>query len=105
MIALEVKTPGGFSGQFDLTSLAGTYWNPYTQTGALELSAKNDGIIGGGDTLTLIASGDAITFSSNYTWVNIGTDDISIVASDINYITVVKVSASELRYGVKVVTP
>lgn len=98
-------SPGGFTGQFRLSNPVGVFWNDYVQTAALEFTAANDGIIGGGDRLKLTANGDAITFSSNYTWTNIGTDAISIVASDINIILVWKVSQTELNYVVKVITP
>lgn len=105
MADLKGIRPGGFTGQFILSNLVGTFWNDYTQTGVLELSAANDGIIGGGDRVKLLANGSAITLSSNYTWVNVGTDDISIVNGNTNVIFVWKVSSTELNYVVKVITP
>jgi hypothetical protein len=94
--------PGGFLGQFRLDNLSGTYWNDYSQTGALELSAKNDGIVGGSDRVKITANGSAITFSSNYTWVNVGTDSITATLNTVNLITVWKVSKTELNYVVKI---
>lgn len=97
------NTPGGFKGQFRLDNPLGSFWNDYTQSGALVLSAHNDGVIGGGDRVRIIADGNTITLSSNYTWVNIGTDSISTTLNAINIIYVVKVSATELNYTVKVI--
>lgn len=97
--------PGGFQGSFILTDPVGTFWNDYTQTGALQLSANNNGIIGGGDRVRILANGSAITLSSNYTWVNVGTDEISAVNGNTNILLVWKVSETELNYVVKVITP
>lgn len=94
--------PGGFTGQFRLTDPIGTFWNDYTQTGALQLTAANDGVIGGGDRIRITADGSAITFSSNYTWVNVGTDAVSTTLNDVNVMLVWKVSDTELNYVVKV---
>jgi hypothetical protein len=101
-MSVKAVRPGGFSGQFRLDNVVGTFWNDYTQTGALELSARNDGEIGCGDRVKITANGSAITFSSNYTWTNVGTDSISAVAAAVNTILVWKVSPTELNYVVKV---
>lgn len=102
MTITQAVSPGGFRGQFRLENVVGTFWSDYIQTGPLQLNAANDGIIGGGDRLKLIANGSSITFSPNYTWINVGTDSISEVASAINLIYVWKVSSTELNYVVKI---
>lgn len=99
---MAVERPGGFGGQFKLTNPDGTYWSDYTQTGALELSAKNDGVVGGSDRVKILANGSAITFSSNYTWVNVGTDAVSASNGVTNLFVVWKVSETELNYVVKI---
>jgi hypothetical protein len=104
-LGLTATQPGGFNGQFKLIDPVGTFWADYTQTGNLELSALNDGIVGGGDRVRITANGDSITFSSNYTWLNVGTDDVSIVDGDINIFFAWKVSPTEINYCVKVITP
>lgn len=105
MTTLVPGRPGGFSGQFDLRNLAGIYWNDYIQTGALELKAKNDGVVGGADRVKILCDGSAITFSSNYTWVNLGTNVVGdIVAANTIVFAVWKVSDTELNYVIKIIT-
>lgn len=103
MAELIGTRPGGFTGQFRLSDPVGTFWNDYTQAGALLLTARNDGIVGGGDRIRITADGNAITLSTNYTWVNVGTDAISAVLNAINVMLVWKVSETELNYVVKVI--
>lgn len=88
-----------FTGEFLLTNPLGTIWNDLVQTGALVLSVSTHAIVGGVDEIKITANGSAITVPGS--WVNIGSDNISIVASDVNRIMVTK-SASEIQYVVKV---
>lgn len=92
-----------FAGSFAFNNPLGTYWEDYTQTGVLELTVDSEAEIGGCDRVKIIASGDAITLDGDYTWTNVGSEEISIVAADENIIMAVKVSATEIEYAVKVV--
>lgn len=100
---LAAAQPGGFTGQFRLSDPVGIFWADYTQSGALVLSAANDGIVGCGDRVKIIADGNTITFSDNYTWINVGTDSIDTTATAVNIVLVWKVSATELNYVVKII--
>jgi hypothetical protein len=92
-----------FAEVFALNNPLGTYWADYAQSEAIELSVDEDAEIGGCDRVKIIASGDAITLSSDYTWTNVGSEEISTVADDENIIMVCMVSDTEIEYAVKVV--
>ncbi len=89
-----------FTGTVDLSNPAGTFWNDYVQTGVLTIVNGSNGQIGGCDRLKITANGSAINLPSN--WVNIGSTAVDNTAAAVNRLFIVKVSATEVNYTVKV---
>ena len=90
---------GVFSGAFALTSGIGGEYTPLIQTGALTFSAGGSAVNGGIDSVKITANGSAITVLGS--WINIGSDNISIVNGAVNRI-MVRQYQNEIWYTVKV---
>lgn len=95
-----VKQGRAFTGQVDLSTPFGTFWDDYTQSGALTITNSSDAVVGGCDRLKITSDGSAITLPSD--WVNVGSTAISAVLNDVNRLFIVKVSSTEINYSVKV---
>ena len=97
---LNIIERGVFSGEFALTSAIGGEYTPLTQTGALTLSIGAGAVNGGIDSAKITANGSAITVPGS--WINVGSDTISIVNGAVNRI-VVRRYQGEIWYSVKVI--
>lgn len=92
-----------FTGVFELSNPFGTFWDNYTQVGALALSVGGYAVIGGCDRVKITSDGNAITVPSN--WVNIGTDSITTTVGTVNIIYAVQAADGQVDYAVKVIAP
>lgn len=96
----NVNTPA-FAGELALNNPLGTYWPNFAQAGALVITVGEDAEVGGNDRVKITADGNTITLDPAYTWKNIGSDSIGVVAGNVNILMVNMVSATEIEYAVK----
>jgi hypothetical protein len=73
-----------FAGTLAMNNPIGTIWPTHNQAGALVITVDEDAVPGGCDSLRIVADGNTITLDPAFTWVNIGTDSIGVVAADVN---------------------
>lgn len=94
------KIMSQFSGALNLGDAEGTLYHEHAQTGAITLAVAN-GSPGGWALVPIMANGDAINVPA--AWIQWGGDAISIVATDVNHVSVFYKDADNVYYTNKVV--